>query len=289
MKNDDQGHYDSPTLEFTLAGVAHSLRAKLGYLPRNVPMAIHHFQPAHYHTAIGPFEPILRIEDGDTVVTTTVDAYGKDASNMQVTPEGNPQTGPFYVAGTEPGDTLVVRLEKISPNRSIGYTGSVVAPNVVEPTHVRELPEGELAEWRVDNESGTATLIKPKTKLGSLTIPLAPMLGCFGVSPRQGQAISTATSAEHGGNMDYRGFVSGVTVYFPVFEPGALLHVGDGHAVQGDGEIVGTGIEISMEVQFTVHVLKGKCTRWPRGENAEYIFTVGNAPPAGPSGAACDN
>jgi acetamidase/formamidase len=79
--------------------------------------------------------------------------------------------------------------------------------------------------------------------------------------------------------MDYRGFTTGVTVYFPVFAPGALLHVGDGHALQGDGEIVGTGIEISFEVQVTVHVLKGKRIGWPRGENAEYIFTAGNARP----------
>ena len=165
------------------------------------------------------------------------------------------------------------------PSRSIGYTGSVVAVNVVDPSYVGELPERELAEWRVDNGPGTATLIKPETKLGNLTIPLAPMLGCFGVAPPGGQAISTATSADHGGNMDYRGFVAGVTAYFPVFVPGALLHVGDGHATQGDGEIVGTGIEISMEVQFTVQVIKGKRIRWPRGENAEYIFAVGNARP----------
>ena len=240
-------------------------------------MALHHFQPTHYHTAIGPFEPVLRIGDGDTVVTTTVDAFGKDASDTLVTPRGNPQTGPFHVAGAEPGDTLVVQFDRIWPNRAIGYSGSVVAPNVVEPWFVRELPERELAEWRVD--SGTATLIKPETKLGNLVIPLAPMLGCFGVAPPGGQAISTATSAEHGGNMDYRGFVTGVTVYFPVFVPGALLYVGDGHATQGDGEIVGGGIEISMEVQFTVQVVKGKPIRWPRGENAEYIFAVGNARP----------
>ena len=105
------------------------------------------------------------------------------------------------------------------------------------------------------------------------------MLGCFGVAPADGEAISTATSGKHGGNMDYRGFVSGVTVYFPVFVPGALVHVGDGHATQGDGEIVGNGIEISMEVEFTVRTIKGKCIGWPRGENAEYIFTVGNARP----------
>jgi amidase len=242
-------------------------------------MPTHHFQPTHYHTTIGSHEPVLQISDGDTVVTTTVDAMGKDASDTQVTLGGNPQTGPFYVVGAEPGDTLVIQLDRISPNRAIGYTGSVVAANVVDPLYVRELPERELAEWQVDNEHSTATLIKPETKLGNLVIPVAPMLGCFGVAPSRGQAISTATSAEHGGNMDYRGFVAGVTVYFPVFVAGALLHVGDGHATQGDGEIVGTGIEISMEVQFTVRVIKGKRIRWPRGENAEYIFTVGNARP----------
>jgi amidase len=242
-------------------------------------VAIHYFQPTHYHTAIGSFEPVLRIGDGDTVVTTTIDAFGQDASGKEVAPRGNPQTGPFYIAGAEPGDTLVVHLDRISPNRAIGYTGCVVAPNVVEPSYVRGLPERELAEWRVDNKSGRATLIKPETKLGNLSVPLAPMLGCFGVAPRGGQAISTATSAEHGGNMDYRGFVAGVTVYFPVFVAGALLHLGDGHAAQGDGEIVGNGIEIPMEVQFTVSVLKGKAILWPRGENAEYIFAVGNARP----------
>ncbi|MCK5328011.1 MAG: acetamidase/formamidase family protein, partial [Candidatus Latescibacteria bacterium] len=84
---------------------------------------------------------------------------------------------------------------------------------------------------------------------------------------------------EHGGNMDYRGFTSGVTVYFPVFVPGALISMGDGHALQGDGEIAGTGIEISFDVQFTVHLRKGKRIHWPRGENADYIFTVGNARP----------
>lgn len=242
-------------------------------------MATHHFQSTHYHIAIGSHEPVLQIGDGDTVVTTTVDAFGKDATDTQVTPAGNPQTGPFYVAGAEPGDTLAVHLDRISPNRTIGYTSTVVASNVVDPSYVRELPEREMAEWQIDHERGTAMLIKPKTKLGRLTIPLAPMLGCFGVAPPSGQAISTATSAEHGGNMDYAGFVSGVTVYFPVFVPGALLHVGDGHATQGDGEIVGNGIEISMDVQFTVRVVKGQRIRWPRGENAEFIFAVGNARP----------
>lgn len=242
-------------------------------------MATHRFEPTHYHTAIGTHEPVLRIADGDTVVTTTVDASGKDASGEPVTAGGNPQTGPFYVEGAAPGETLAVHLDRLYPNRDRGYTGTVIAPNVVDPWYVPQLPEREGAEWRIDREAGTVTLISPETKLGELTLPLAPMLGCFGVAPDGRQAISTATSAEHGGNMDYRGFCQGVTAYFPVFVEGALLHVGDGHAVQGDGEIVGTGIETSFDVQVTVRVLKGKRIHWPRGENEEFIFTVGNARP----------
>lgn len=242
-------------------------------------MTTHQFTPTHYHTAIGSHEPVLRIAPGDTVITTTVDAGGHDARNEQVAPFGNPQTGPFYVEGAEPGDTLLVHLDRITPSRATGFTATVLAPNVVDPTFVRELPDSALADWRIDLAAGTATLADPRPGLGALSLPLAPMLGCFGVAPPRGQAISTATSAEHGGNMDYRGFVSEVTVYFPVFVPGALFHLGDGHAIQGDGEIVGTGIEISMEVQFTVELQKGKRIGWPRGEDAEYIFTVGNARP----------
>ncbi len=242
-------------------------------------MTAHHFQPAHYHITLGSHEPVLHISSGDTVVTTTIDAWGNDAQGIQVAPRPNPQTGPFFVDGAEPGDTLLVHLDRLRPNREIGYTRVLVAPNVVDPEYVSQLGDNGVAEWRIDVAGGTATLLKPETQIGQLTIPLAPMLGCFGVAPADGQAISTATSAEHGGNMDYRGFGEGVSVYFPVFVPGALFFLGDGHAVQGDGEIVGTGIEISFDVQFTVHVLKNKRINWPRGENATDIFTVGNARP----------
>jgi len=242
-------------------------------------MALHRYAPTHYHTAIGSHAPVLRVAPGDTVETTTVDSAGADASGRPVTAPGNPQTGPFYVEGAAPGDTLVVRLERIVPNRVGGYSASVVAPNVVEPEYVAEMPQRQRSEWTVDVRGGTATLVEPATALGRLTLPLAPMIGCFGVAPDRGQAISTATSGPHGGNMDYRGFRAGATAYFPVLVPGALFHVGDGHALQGDGEIVGTGIEISMAVTFTLGLLKGRRIRWPRGENAEYVFTVGNARP----------
>ncbi len=243
-------------------------------------MAIHHFDPTIYYTAMGTYPPVLHISDGDTVQTRTVDARGQDAEMRVVAERGNPQTGPFFVEGAEPGDTLAVHFDRLRPNRRIGWTAASLAGNVVDPDFVTSLPsERGLAEWEVDLDAWTATLVKPETKLGRFTIPLAPMLGCFGVAPPRGQAISTATSSTHGGNMDYRGFREGVTVYFPVFVPGALLFVGDGHATQGDGEIVGTGIEISFDVQFTVRLLKGKKIGWPRAEDDDFIMTAGNARP----------
>src|SRR5262249_12920105 len=144
-------------------------------------MTTHHFQPTHYHTTIGSHEPVLHIGDGDTVITTTVDARGRDARVEQATRPGNPQTGPFFVDGAEPGDTLVLQLDSIVPNRTYGWTGRMVAPNIVDPYYVPELPwpsQGDRtpAEWYVDTAAGTARLLKPETKLGELTLPIAPML-----------------------------------------------------------------------------------------------------------------
>ena len=243
-------------------------------------MATHHFEPTVYHVAIGAHEPVLHIDSGDTVVTTTVDAGGVDAAGESVTEGGNPQTGPFYINGAAPGDTLAVHFDRLVPNRKMGRTSTVIAPHVLDAQYVAsDLPENGRGDWEIDLDKWTATLVSPETSLGRLTLPLEPMAGCFGVAPPRKQAISTATSSTHGGNMDYRGFCEGVTVYLPVFVEGALFHIGDGHAVQGDGEIVGTGIEISFDVQFTVNVIKGKEIGWPRAENDDYILTAGNARP----------
>ena len=253
-------------------------------------MTTHQFTPTRYYTTMGAHAPALRIADGDTVVTTTVDARGRDATGAHVTEPGNPQTGPFFIEGAEPGDTLAVTLDRLTPNRPTGWTRTVIAENVLDPPFVRALPEDAILLWEVDTARGTARpvappeamrgrAIAPPDAVRDLVLPLAPMVGCFGVAPAGGEAIATATSAHHGGNMDYRGFVAGVTAYFPVAVPGALFHIGDGHATQGDGEIVGTGIEISFDVQFTCRVLKGKRIHWPRGENADYLFTTGNCRP----------
>jgi amidase len=244
-------------------------------------VATHDFAPTHFHPTIGSHEPVLHVAGGDTVRTWCVDALGCDSTGDRIARGSNPQTGPFFVDGAEPGDTLAVRLDGIRPNRPRGVTGEVVAPNVVDPWFVPELPSrGDGDWWTLDLERRTARLEEPPSGLESLgELTLEPMVGCFGVAPAGGEAISTATSGPHGGNMDYRGFRESVTVYFPVFVEGALFHIGDGHALQGDGEIVGTGIEVSIDVEFTLDVLKGKAISWPHAENDEFVMAVGNARP----------
>ena len=253
-------------------------------------MATHDFRPDRYHRTIGPHEPVLRIADGDRVVTSTVDANGGDHTALPVTAGGNPMTGPFFVEGAAAGDTLEVTIDRMTPNRDTGFSATVIAEAVLDPSAVRELPRSGRMLWAIDRAAGTVSprgaegspqglFIDPPPALARLVLPLAPMVGCFGVAPERGQAISTATSGPHGGNMDYRGFAPGVTVQFPVAVEGALFHIGDGHAVQGDGEIVGTGVETSFDVEFTCRVRKGRAISWPRGEDRDFIFTVGNARP----------
>jgi amidase len=242
-------------------------------------MTLHRFTPKQYYNTFGSHEPVLKIQAGDTVETTSVDAGGIDYNGQKATKGGNPMTGPIYVEGAEPGDVLAVHLDHMYPNRSWGWTSNVIAPNVLDPEFVLQLPKKETINWNVDLEQGIAQLADPIPAMSNLKLPLAPFMGCFGVAPSNGQAISTATSGSYGGNMDYRGFVAGVTAYFPVFVEGALLQMGDGHATQGDGEIVGTGIEISFDIRLTINLIKGKTIHWPRGESENYIFTVGNARP----------
>ena len=240
-------------------------------------MSHHKFSPDHYHNTIGWHEPVLELAPGDSVATTTVDARGQDRCGEKVAARGNPMTGPFYVKGAEEGDTFVVRFDRLYPNRDWGWTGRRIAPNVLDPGFATGIaPDDEPLRWAVDLEAGTTT---QADTLPGLVLPLRPMVGCFGVAPPRGQAISTATSSTHGGNMDYRGFAEGVTVYLPVAAPGALFHLGDGHAIQGDGEIVGTGVEISFDVAFSVDLLKGKEIGWPRAENETHILVAGNARP----------
>jgi amidase len=242
-------------------------------------MAKHHFHPTRYYNTIGTAEPEFTIADGDTVVTDTIDASGLDAGEKQAWERPNPMTGPFFVTGAEPGDTLAVRIDRMTPSRRMGWTFSPLAVTVLDPIAIVDRLPQERVTWIIDREAGTVRLETPPAGMRHMAFPIEPMIGCFGVAPARGQALFTATSGPNGGNMDYRLFKPGTTAYFPVSVPGALFYLGDGHACQGDGEIVGTGIETSFEIEFTVRVEKKRVINWPRGETADDIFTVGNARP----------
>jgi acetamidase/formamidase len=239
----------------------------------------HRLAPTRFFNTLGDHPPALSTRPGVTVVAETVDANGFGADGARIASGANPMSGPIFMEGAEPGDALGVRIVRITPSRETGWTRGALAGNVVDPEFVRELPPRDRIEWRIDRAAGTAAPIEPPPALAGFSVPLDPMVGCFGVCPAGGEAISTATSGPHGGNMDWRGFRAGCTVWFPVAVPGALFFLGDGHAVQGDGEIVGTGVETSCEMEVVLELRKGWPIGWPRGEDAQGHFTVGNARP----------
>lgn len=237
----------------------------------------HTFMPERfYNTFSGAHPPALRIKPGDRVITKTIDAGGADWNGKTVAPGPNPQTGPFFIEGAEPGDMLVVSIDKIELNRATAYSGGALAPYSVDPASLLARTERQAprANWLLDKARGTARL--DGTDLGNLELKLRPMLGCVGVAPARKEAIMTSSPGAFGGNMDYAGLNAGVKVMLPVNEPGALLFIGDGHALQGEGEVVGTGLETSMDVEFTVQLVKKAAIAWPRLENDTHVMVLGS-------------
>lgn len=229
-----------------------------------------------YNTFSGAHPPALRIKPGERIVTKTIDAGGTDWDGKQVAPGPNPQTGPFFVEGADPGDMLVVTFDKIAINRTTAYSGGALAPYTVTPGALLARTERQAprSNWILDKDKGVARL--DNNDIGGLELRLRPMLGCVGTAPARKEAIATSTPGAFGGNMDYAGLNQGVKVMLPVNEPGALLFIGDGHALQGEGEVVGTGIETSMDVEFTVQVVKKSPIQWPRLENETHVMVLGS-------------
>ena len=242
----------------------------------------HRFVPERfYNTYSFAHPPALRIKPGDRVVTKTIDAAGLDWNGKTVASGPNPQTGPFFVEGAEPGDMLVVTVEKIETNRAMAYSASLLAPYAVDPGAIATRVEREprRVTWTTDKARGVARLDQADVQPGGIELPLRPMLGCIGVAPARKEAISTATPGAFGGNMDYAWMNAGVKLMLPVNEPGALLFLGDGHARQGEGEVAGTGLETSMDVEFSVELVKGKTIGWPRLETTTHVMVLGSARP----------
>ena len=242
----------------------------------------HRFNPTQYYNTYSfAHPPALHIKSGDTVITKTIDAAGVDLNGKTVAPGGNPETGPFYIDGAEPGDAIVVTIVKLETNRAMAYSGSLLAPYAATPTAIagRIDREAKRVTWTIDKAKGVATLDQTDIQPGGITLPLRPMLGCIGVAPARKEAINTGYPGNFGGNMDYAYMGQGAKLTLPVFEPGALLFLGDGHARQGEAEAVGSGLETSMDVEFKVELIKKKTIAWPRVETDTHIMVLGSARP----------
>jgi acetamidase/formamidase len=195
----------------------------------------------------------------------------------------NPQTGPFYIEGAEPGDTVQVHIDSIDLNRDWGWGASIpyfglLAPEYKTAMVTPPVPD-RLFVWHLDNNRKVATLDMPNSKIGKVEVPIRPFFGTIGTAPAGKECISSLYPGAYGGNMDFNEVVAGVTMQFPVFEPGALLMLGDGHSAQGDGEIDGAAIETPFKVKFTVKLIKGKKINWPRLMNDNEIMSIGSTRP----------
>ena len=131
------------------------------------------------------------------------------------------------------------------------------------------------SRWKLDAAAGVAVLEKPTDTLKNFLVPLQPMLGCVAVAPPGESSVRTTDSGRFGGNMDYNQIREGTTIYLPVYHPGALLFLGDGHAAQGDGELTGDALETSMDFEFTVDLIRDRNFGHPLAENAEFLISIG--------------
>jgi len=240
----------------------------------------HRFDPKEFHRYFSStIPPALRIFPGDSVESWSVDAGGTDAQGVRRSAGGNPLTGPFYIEGAMPGDALVVRFTRIRLNRNTAFSGARVTASALNAGYFAQQQNvpGFNSEWTLDVPAGVARLAKPTEKLKNYEVPLRPMLGCVGVAPPQQLSMLAGYLGSFGGNMDFNQVVEGSTLYLPVFHPGALLFVGDGHAAQGDGELTGNALETSMDWTLTVDVIRGLPIQNPRLENADYWMASGIA------------
>jgi len=239
----------------------------------------HDYDPKGFHNFYSPaITPVMHIFPGDSIKTRTLDSRGQDFDGKPRAPRGNPLTGPFYVEGAMPGDTLVVHLDKVRTNRDSAYQTNLIASTALESGYLRELAKHDagFTSWKIDAAAGTAAIVNPSGKMGAYSIKLSPMLGCVGVAPPRDEVLGSGHLGPFGGNMDSPQVREGATLYIPVFQPGALLYFGDGHAQQGEGELPGQGLETSLDVQLTVNLVQNKTLAQPRLESADYVMIMGN-------------
>lgn len=231
----------------------------------------------------GPAAPVARLKAGNILEANSLDCFGngiqKPGDTMAMAKGDNPLTGPFFVEGAEPGDTLAVHILdlQVDGNQGVGAFspgfGAISSANYTPMIEKEPLAE-KIWFYPIDHANNTATFQALDSNY-RVKIPVHPFLGCIGVAPARGEARSSLVPAEFGGNMDAPEVSAGNTLYLPVNVAGALLYFGDGHAAMGDGEIAGSAIEVPMRARFRFELIKGKSTGWPRLENDREIMTTG--------------
>jgi acetamidase/formamidase len=230
----------------------------------------------------GPAAPVAQLKPGDTLETNTLDAFGnaiqKPGDTLSMVKGDNPLTGPFFVEGAAPGDTLAVKILDLQVDGNLGVGALAPGFGALNSTNYTPMLGASVPEkiwfYPIDHGTNTATFHALDSNF-SVKIPLHPFFGCIGVAPAEGEVRSSIVPAEFGGNMDSPEASVGNTVYFPVNVAGALLYLGDGHAAMGDGEIAGTAIEVPLRARIQVTLIKGQKIAWPRFENDDAIMAVG--------------
>jgi acetamidase/formamidase/creatinine amidohydrolase/Fe(II)-dependent formamide hydrolase-like protein len=239
----------------------------------------HHFKPTVGHPTFAVRPPVLTVKPGDVLESESLWGEWYERAGGKWPGE----VGPIAIEGAEPGDTLVVEMLKIRPNRDTavstqgGRFGALV-PDGGTAMLNDTFPRGRYV-WRLDRERMTGTVELPGSAMKSISVPLRPMLGRVAVAPEGDMSFDGLWPGRFGGNMDASDVREGTTVYLPVFHPGALFYFGDGHALMGDGEVCGSGLETSMDVAFRFGLLKKKTIAWPRFEDAEHLMVAGSARP----------
>ena len=234
-------------------------------------------------------KPALRIASGDIIDVDTLltsspmaltragvpaDKIQESLKNIvaEVTgdkrgPGGHILTGPVYVEGAQPGDALEVKILSIDFNIDYGYNGcSGFVPENCE----RSLPQKII---NLDKNKMSAEVFP------GITVPFHPFFGSMGVAPAPELGrVSSNPPGRHAGNLDNKELVVGSSLYIPVFVPGALFSIGDGHAAQGDGEADQTAIETSLRGRVQLTVRKGMKLTWPRAETATDFIAMATDP-----------
>jgi acetamidase/formamidase len=229
------------------------------------------------------------IAPGTRIITWTEDCFDgavKTSADLpsKAMPPGhdNPQTGPFFIDGAEPGDTIAVHLVSLEPARDYAVSSFGPGFGALVGTDRTAMLGADFPEttWRYDlNASRTSARARSQDRRHAWDVPLAPFLGCIGVAPAGGEVRTTIVPGPFGGNMDCPEVRAGNTVFLGVNVPGALLSIGDGHYAMGDGEIMGAAIEGAMHVELFVELVKRQATPIPRIENADEVMFVGSGRP----------